>query len=176
DRTRLIVNLAQLTGYDTRVEGNELVLTLGVDNQTANVFEPATDDKAPASRGNQVSQIDFRRGETGEGRIVVNLSNPSIPVDVREERGRIQVRFVGAAIPEALRRRLDVTDFATPVRYVDASMDGDTGVVSIEPTGNWEYLAYQADSEFSINVKPVTEAEESRRRRDAFQYTGEKLS
>src|SRR5690606_31070698 len=66
DRTRLIVNLAQLTGYDTHVEGNELVLTLGVDNQTANVFEPAADDKAPASRSNQVSQIDFRRGETGE--------------------------------------------------------------------------------------------------------------
>lgn len=177
DRTRLIVNLAQLTGYDTRVEGNELVLTLGVDSQTANVFEPgANEQQAPAGRGNRISQIDFRRGETGEGRIVINLSNPSVPVDVREERGRIQVRFVGAAIPEALRRRLDVTDFATPVRYVDASMDGDTGVVSIEPTGNWEYLAYQADSEFSINVKPVTEAEESRRRRDAFQYTGEKLS
>lgn len=113
------------------MEGNELVLTLGVDSQTANVFEPGVDEQqAPAGRGNQVNQIDFRRGETGEGRIVINLSNPSIPVDVREERGRIQVRFVGAAIPEALRRRLDVTDFATPVRYVDASMDGETGVVS----------------------------------------------
>lgn len=177
DRTRLIVNLTQPTGYDTRVEGNELVLTIGAEAQQAQVFE--TDEAAPASlagRSNTVDQIDFRRGEGGEGRIVVTLSNPSIPVDVREERGRIQVRFVGASIPQELRRRLDVTDFATPVRYVDASADGETGLLSIEPSGNWEYLAYQADNEFSVNVKPVTEAEESRRRRDAFQYTGEKLS
>lgn len=176
DRTRVIVNLTQPTGYDTHVDGRDLVLTIGAEPQQAQVFESDGAMATAASRSNRVDQIDFRRGEGGEGRIVVSLSNPSIPVDVREERGRIQVRFVGATIPQELRRRLDVTDFATPVRYVDASADGETGLLSIEPTGNWEYLAYQADNEFSINVKPVTEVEESRRRRDAFQYTGEKLS
>ncbi|MCH8542581.1 MAG: type IV pilus secretin PilQ [Alcanivorax sp.] len=176
DRTRLIVNLAQLTGYNTVQDGNDLVLQLGV-GDAEQVFG---DDSGPAAireaRESRLSQIDFRRGSDGDGRIVVNLSRSATPVDVKEEGNRIVARFVGAQLPSELRRRLDVTDFATPVQYVDARQEGETSVITIESTGNWEYLAYQADREFSISVKPVTQAEESRRRRDAFQYTGEKLS
>ncbi|MBZ2189299.1 type IV pilus secretin PilQ [Alcanivorax sp. JB21] len=177
DRTRLIVNLAQLTGYNMVQDGNDLVLQLGVGDADQPVFG---DEGGPAAireaRESRLSQIDFRRGSDGDGRIVVNLSRSATPVDVKEEGNRIVARFVGAQLPSELRRRLDVTDFATPVQYVDARQEGETSVITIEASGNWEYLAYQADREFSISVKPVTQAEESRRRRDAFQYTGEKLS
>ena len=90
--------------------------------------------------------------------------------------GRIVASFVGADVEEDLLRRLDVSDFATPVQFVDTKeVDGST-VITIEPEGSWDYLAYQADNQFSINVKPLTEAEKDRQRRDAFKYTGEKLS
>lgn len=175
-RTRLIFNLEQLTGYSTVVEGQELVITLGRDNPT-----PATDAAArTASTANDrdavIRDLDFRRGEDGEGRVIFQLSKPSIPVDVREEGGRIVARFVGAGIANELIRRLDVTDFATPVRFIDTKVSDGSTVVTIEPDGNWDYLAYQADNEFSINVKPLTKAEEERQRHDAFKYTGEKLS
>lgn len=85
-------------------------------------------------------------------------------------------RFVGAELPKDLHRRLDVTDFATPVKYIDARNDGQSTIMSVEADGNWEYLAYQADNLFTINIKPVTQVEAAKRKKDAFQYTGEKLS
>lgn len=177
ERTRLIVNLAQASGYTADVEGNDLVLRLGVGEGDQAVFDDAASPAAVRdARQSRLSQIDFRRGDDGDGRIVVNLSRSAIPVDVKEEGNRIVARFVGARLPDELRRRLDVTDFATPVQYVDARQEGETAVVSVEASGNWEYLAYQADREFSISVKQVTQSEESRRRRDALQYTGEQLS
>lgn len=173
DRTRLIFNLESLTGYSTRTEGDDLIVLLGNDQ---------VDKQKQASQGNDyngeaaVTGVDFRRGESGEGRVIIKLSEPSIPVDVKEESGKIVARFVGAGVPNELVRKLDVTDFATPVKMVETqSADGSTMVV-IEPTGVWEYLAYQADSEFSINVKPVSKAEAARKKKDAFEYTGEKLS
>ena len=177
ERTRLIFNLDQLTGYKTRIEGQELVITLGADNATPSM-DPASETVqrkvAPSSAG--VRDIDFRRGDDGEGRVLVELADDAMPVDVREEGGRIVARFVGADVEEDLLRRLDVSDFATPVQFVDTKeVDGST-VITIEPEGSWNYLAYQADNQFSINVKPLTEAEKDRQRRDAFKYTGEKLS
>ena len=177
ERTRLIFNLDQLTGYKTRIEGQELVITLGADNATPSM-DPASETVqrkvAPSSAG--VRDIDFRRGDDGEGRVLVELADDAMPVDVREEGGRIVARFVGADVEEDLLRRLDVSDFATPVQFVDTKeVDGST-VITIEPEGSWDYLAYQADNQFSINVKPLTEAEKDRQRRDAFKYTGEKLS
>ncbi|WP_421705571.1 type IV pilus secretin PilQ [Alloalcanivorax xenomutans] len=179
NRTRLIFNLDQLTGYSTEVEGQELVVVLGRDRAPAG--DPARADQGAAAappRGVQESihNIDFRRGSDGEGRVVVTLSKPSIPVDVKEEGGRIQARFVGAGVGNELVRRLDVTDFATPVQYVETRSDDGSTVITIEPTGTWEYLAYQADNEFSINIKPLTRGEAERKKRESFKYTGEKLS
>lgn len=174
DRTRMIVSLAQPGGYDTRADGKELVVTLGGESRPA--FSGAETPATPAARGDQVRDVDFRRGNEGEGRVVVQLGNSATPVDVREEGGRIQVRFVGAKLPDNLRRRLDVTDFGTPVRFVDARRDGDGTLVVIEPTGTWEYLAYQADNEFSISVKPLTKHEAETRRREANLYTGDRIS
>ena len=179
DRTRLIVNLTELMNYETRVEGNDLLLVLGGESQAEEVFAVADNDQRTvrAARESLINEVDFRRGPDGDGRIVVKMSRSSIPVDVQQEGSRILVRFVGARLPEELRRRLDVTDFATPVRFIDARTDGDSTVLSIEASGNWDYLAYQADTEFSVNVKEIAREEVSQqRRRDAFEYTGEKLS
>ncbi|HEX5678835.1 MAG TPA: type IV pilus secretin PilQ family protein [Alcanivorax sp.] len=177
ERTRLIFNLDQLTGYKTRVEGQEVVITLGADNSTPSM-DPASENvrRSVAASSAGVLDIDFRRGDDGEGRVLVELADDAMPVDVREEGGRIIARFVGAGVDDELLRRLDVSDFATPVQFVDTKeVDGST-VITIEPEGSWEYLAYQADNQFSINVKPLTVAEKDRQRRDAFKYTGEKLS
>ncbi|GAA5126441.1 type IV pilus secretin PilQ family protein [Alloalcanivorax gelatiniphagus] len=174
DRTRLIFNLEQLTGYDTRVEGQQLVITLGGGQSTPRM-DPASPSPMVASEA-AISDIDFRRGGDGEGRVMINLSKASMPVDVSEEGGKIIARFVGAEIADDLVRRLDVTDFATPVKYVDTRRTDGGTVVTIEPEGTWEYLAYQADNLFSINIKPLTPAEKERQRREAFKYDGEKLS
>lgn len=183
DRTRLIVNMIQLQGYETEVQGNDLILLLGAETSGAVTAQAATTDgaatvatAAAASREAAVRSVDFRRGSQGEGQINISLSSSSIPVDVREEGGRVIARFVGAELPKDLHRRLDVTDFATPVKYIDTRNDGQSTIMSVEADGNWEYLAYQADNLFTINIKPVTQVEAAKRKKDAFQYTGEKLS
>ncbi len=169
DRTRLIFNLDSLIGYTTSVDGDTLVVMLGGE-------QAKTTDMVAASGESAVKGVDFRRGDEGEGRIIINLSKASIPVDVQEEGGRIVARFVGAGVPDELIRKLDVTDFATPVKMVDVKVSDGSTIIEIEPTGVWEYLAYQADNQFSINVKPITRAEAERKKKDAFEYTGEKLS
>lgn len=171
DRTRLIFNLDSLTGYSTKVDGNSLVVMLGNDQQSQ-----TAQNEYKAEGDASVKSIDFRRGDAGEGRIVIGLSEASIPVDVQEEGGKIVAKFVGAGISNDLVRKLDVTDFATPVRIVDTRSSDNSTVVVIESAGTWEYLAYQADNEFSINVKPVTRAEAERQQKEDFEYTGEKLS
>lgn len=170
DRTRLIFNLDSLTGYSTEVDGDAIVVMIGRDQQESAANEPTTGNDAA------ITGVDFRRGDAGEGRVIINLSQSSIPVDVQEEGGKIVARFVGAGVANNLVRKLDVTDFATPVKMVETlSADGNT-IIEIQPTGTWEYLAYQADNEFSINVKPITRTEAERKQKDAFAYTGEKLS
>ena len=174
DRTRLIVNLVQLQGYSTEVDGNTLLLVLGGEPKSAEQQVSTSS----AVREKALNVVDFKRGAQGEGQVVIRLSDPSTPVDVREEGGRVVARFVGASLPKELHRRLDVTDFATPVRFVDAKSDGSDAIISIEssPSVPWEYLAYQADNQFTINIKPVSQAEAAKRKKDAFQYSGEKLS
>ena len=176
DRTRLIFNLEQLTGYDARVEGQQLVITLGGGQRTPSTDPASPSPMAAASNESAIRDIDFRRGGDGEGRVMIQLSKASMPVDVSEEGGKIIARFVGADIGDDLVRRLDVTDFATPVRYVDTRRTEGGAVITIEPEGTWDYLAYQADNQFSINIKPLTASEKERQRREAFKYDGEKLS
>lgn len=173
DRTRLIFNLESLTGYSTSVDGSDLVVVLGAE-EASKAMSASGDAKATGDA--VVSGVDFRRGTSGEGRVIVKLSKSSIPVDVQEEGGKIIARFVGAGVDNEQVRKLDVTDFATPVRMIEtASVDGSVQI-TIEPTGSWEYLAYQADNEFSINVKPISKADAERKKKEAFAYTGEKLS
>lgn len=183
-RTRLIVNMTSLTGYSANVAGNSLVLRVGEGQAAAPTAAAApAEQSAPsaskpalkASSGG-VRELDFRRGENGEGQVIVTLSTRNAPVDLREEGGKIVAEFVGVSLPAELNRRLDVIDFATPVKTIDATSQGGNAKIAVAPTGEYEYMAYQTDDTFTIAVKPITGAELERKRKEKFQYTGEKLS
>lgn len=176
DRTRVIVSLNELAGYSTRVDGNQLYINIGksivAKNAQAAGKPVATPAASVQTRG--VKNIDFRRGEQGDGQVMIDLSASNIPVDVQQQGSKITVKFVGAKVPDSLRRRLDVTDFATPVKTVDAFNDAGNGMMVIQPQGDFEYLAYQTDTKFTVSVKPVVKDE--KRKRQEFAYAGEKLS
>ncbi|MCP5184249.1 MAG: type IV pilus secretin PilQ family protein [Pseudomonadales bacterium] len=178
DRTRAIVNLTRLVGYDTEVRGNTLYLLVGGEASGAPApslsEQQAFEQTAPAG-GSSVANVDFRRSAEGGGRIIVSLSNPKAPVSVESDAGKIRIEVRNTALPANLRRRLDVTDFATPVQVVDAIQEGDHTVITVTATGNYDYLAYQADNQLSVEVTPMTE-EEVAKREDVFKYSGEKLS
>ncbi|MBD3657703.1 MAG: type IV pilus secretin PilQ [Marinobacter sp.] len=181
DRTRLIFNLVELSPYETRRDGDSLVLTIGAAEGAPAVATPtssATAAPATSSRPavSGLAGVDFRRGENGEGRVIVDLGSANVPVDLSEAAGRIRLVMDGTSVPENLRRRLDVTDFATPVTRIDTfMMDGDA-VVEIRPQGNYDYIAYQSGSQFTVSVEKLTEEEAESRREDKFPYTGDKLS
>lgn len=185
DRTRVIVSMTELVAYSTRVEGNELFVLVGAqDGATmATTESEGLSESLNSSSTNYVSReqaliedIDFRRGENGEGRVIVKLNDSGVGVDVFSEGGNIRVEFTGAHIPESLQRRLDVTDFATPVLSIDALPEADNTVLMIEPIGEYEYLAYQADELFTLEVKPLSSSELESNLDAVFRYRGEKLS
>ena len=186
DRTRAIVNLTELVSYEASVEGNSIYLLVGTGGATGQVASssaaagPVTavtssSSGAAASQDSQIVDVDFRRGAGGEGRILLRLSNPKAPIDVASDGGKIRVEVRNTSLPQNLQRRLDVTDFATPVQIIDALQEGDHTVFTIDASGNYDYLAYQADDTMSIDVTPVSE-EELQERDSLFKYTGEKLS
>ncbi len=180
DRTRLIFNLVELVPYDTARSGNTLVMTIGGESAaqpSAVASSGASSSRASASvRPNSLAGVDFRRGKNGEGRVVVDLGSESTPVDLSELGGKIRLTMSGVAVPENLRRRLDVTDFATPVNRIDTFVQDGNAVVEIRPEGNYDYIAYQSGSEFTVSVEKLTEQEAEARREEKFPYTGEKLS
>jgi len=184
-RTRLIVNLTALVPYSTRVDGNNLFVVLGESSGAANPVSASAAITAPLVKpapvkpmaaGKAIDNIDFRRGEDGAGNVVITLSDPSVGSTIEEQGGKIRVVFAKAELPEALRVRLDVQDFATPVKFVDSTAQAGGASIAIEPTGRYDYLAYQTDNKLTISVKPLTEEEADKRKTDRFAYSGEKLS
>jgi type IV pilus assembly protein PilQ len=185
DRTRLIINLSTLKPYTTRAEGNNVFVVVGQSGVAeAAPASPATITKTSGSKqnlayqsdGKSISAIDFQRGAQGEGNVVIDLSAASISPDITDQGGKIKLVFPKTALPEALRLRLDVKDFATPVLFVSASEQSDKAVVVIEPTGSYDYMAYQTDKRLTVSVKPLTQAEKAKRDENRFAYSGEKLS
>jgi len=185
DRTRVIVSMTELTPYSTEVDGNTLILLVGMAQDTGYLSADTStklssamniSDSEATGIGSRINSIDFRRGEGGEGRVIVDLSDPGVGVDVTSEGGKIRVEFSATQIPKNLQRRLDVADFATPVLIVDALPESNNTVLMIEPTGDYDYLAYQADNIFTLEVKALTAAEMESSNDDAFRYRGEKLS
>lgn len=181
DRTRAIVNLTELVSYETEVDGNTLYVLVGAGQPqgvpTSQQIAGA-DDSSSESRtmsDSAITDVDFRRSENGDGRIVIGLSNPKAPVNVTSESGRVKVEIRNTDLPVELRRRLDVTDFATPVQIIDAMQEGNHTTFTVSATGNYDYLAYQTDNTLTINVSLMTE-KEIEQRSDVFKYTGEKLS
>lgn len=188
-RTRLIINQSRLTNYETTIEDQQARITLGGQTSSQPTFAQRSSSKATeqkrqdgekaqpnAAGASALQDVDFRRGSDGGGEVVVTLPSRNVPVEVQKEGGNVIARFPGVETPEKLRRRLDVTDFGTPVQFVDTEKDGNSTTMTIDAQGQWEYLAYQADEKFTINVKEVTEEDKQRSGDEEFKYTGEKLS
>lgn len=171
-RSRVVLSLVKLVPYTVKVSGNQVVLTL--DSSGSPTSQAAT--KRAAGVKGSIAGIDFRRGESGEGRIMVTLSDPAIVVNTFQQGDDIIVEFIGVQLPENLSRRLDVIDFATPVKVVDTKQDGGNVRMVIEASGVFDHLAYQSDDLFTLDVKALTQVEQEQAKKDKFTYTGERLS
>jgi type IV pilus assembly protein PilQ len=176
DRTRLVLNLRRPVAHDASIDGRTVLITLS---------EPPVAQQLPGGavarfadgRGDTkhaIRDVDFRRGRSGEGRIIVDLSDTTTGIDIRQQGQNIVVEFLQTSLPDNLRRRLDVVDFGTPVNTVSAFQQGDNVRMVIEPKGQWEHTAYQSDTQFVLEVKPFTV--DTSRGAQRGRYTGEKLS
>lgn len=180
ERSRLVFNLARTLNYATTVDGNAVIITINGSGGLATAVNaaglPVSSAQANASSGRQaLRDIDFRRGNNGEGRIVIDLPNNQVAVDVRQQGKKIEVDFMKTTLPDVLRRRLDVADYGTPVNLVTTQQQGENVRMTIEPKGLWEHSAYQSDSQLVIEVKPLKE-EPNKLGQGVRDYRGEKLS
>lgn len=179
DRTRLVLNLKQMGTYQTRSEGNAFVITLTPGSPTE-AAAPAVQhfvSSRPSDSAKAVRDIRFRRGKAGEGLVTVDLSDADVGIDVRQQGPNLIVEFQKVQLPENLRRRLDVSDFATPVTTVNTTRQGENARVVISPQGLWEHTAYQSDNQFVVEVKPIKEDPSKLFQGSQRQgYQGEKIS
>ena len=183
DRTRVVLNLVKMSPYETRVQGRDLIIAISPTSAQAAQTNVVTesqgnfaDSRAVAASGLAVRDIAFRRGTEGDGRIVVDLSNPDTGIDIRQQGGNLIVDFLQTSLPEHLRRRSDVTDFGTPVTSMTAQQVGDRVRLTVTPNGLWEHNAYQSDDRFVLEVKRVVEDPSKLVQGSRGQFQGEKLS
>lgn len=167
-RTRLVLNLQYNTGYSTRLRDAELLVTLNASSSGASTAARAADT---AVERNAIVDIDFRRGEAGAGRVVIDLSREAAAIDVRRQGQMVVVDFMKTSLPALLRRRLDVKDFGTPVQGIAAEASGDMVRLTIEPSGQWDHVAWQTDRRLVVEVRPVKPDE-----RGGRGYHGDRLS
>jgi type IV pilus assembly protein PilQ len=190
DRTRLVLNLKQAATYRAQIDGNALLIVV----DSAPPASAATPAAAPAAATpvaataaapttfapsqnrdpQSLREIDFRRGVDGAGRVIVTLPSNQVGVDIRQQGTGLLVEFPRSTVPDNLRRRLDVTDFGTPVQTVTTTQSGDRVRMVIEPRGNWEHSAYQSDTQFVVEVRPVRV--DPNKLTQGPGYQGEKLS
>ncbi len=179
-RTRLVLNMDALVPYDTRVDGNSVIVTVGASRSgnavPASVASAAAAANAAPSSDRRVSAFDFRRAPDGTGRVTIALSDPRTPVNLRQEGQQVVVDFVGAKIGTDLVKRYDVVDFATPVTYVDAlKVDGSSRLV-INAQGEYEQLAYQTDNQYVVEIRRAVPTAKGKAPDDKKEYTGERLT
>ncbi|MBF1163680.1 MAG: type IV pilus secretin PilQ [Dechloromonas agitata] len=160
DRTRLVLNLVKNLNFKTRLEGKSLYVTLSpverVSDTTATRSTRFAEESLVGTR-HSVNDVMFRRGKDGEGRIIVDLSDSGTGIDIRQQGSNLIVDFMKTTVPDRLRRKLDVTDFATPVTAVETRANGDNVRMVITPKGLWEHNAYQSDNQFIVEVKRIVE-------------------
>jgi type IV pilus assembly protein PilQ len=188
NRTRLVMNLTRNLSYTQSLDGKQLVVTIDGTQAAAATAAPVatgpsasgtTFAEATPATGTRYSlrDVDFRRGNSGEGRVVVDLSSANVGIDIRAQGRQILVDFLNTNVPRNLVRRLDVGDFATPVRFVDTFEQGSNARMVIDPRGTlWEYSAYQTDTQFIVEVKPIKEDPNKLVQGSTPGYSGEKLS
>jgi type IV pilus assembly protein PilQ len=178
-RTRMVLELTRGLSYDARVDGRAVLITLQdatAAASTGTALSQQFAQPAPADRTHSVRDIDFRRGGTGEGRIVVDLSDNAVGIDIKQQGRSVVVDFLNTSLPKNLERRLDVTDFGTPVQTVDALAQGSNARLVITPRGNWEHSAYQTDNRFIVEVKQIVEDPNRLVQGSRPGYQGEKIS
>ncbi|MGK8802921.1 type IV pilus secretin PilQ [Acinetobacter seifertii] len=168
-RSRLTVNLKDAGAFTTRVEGNTFILKINSAQTTKKPIPVA------ATQPQGVSNIGFQRGSQGEGLVVVDLLGSNTAVDVQQQGSKVVIRTLGTKIPTHLTRRLNVNDFATPVSIIDAYNDKDAGVITIQSSGSYEYMAYQAENKLTISLKRPQDKSVSSSYKTPS-YSGNKLS
>jgi len=185
NRTRVVLNLSQKANYSTSVAGNLVTLTLASGEQAALPAAPESQAAATTASASAapitavakgVTNVDFKRGPNGEGRVVIDLTSTSINTDVWRENNVINVELIGSQLPRELQRRMDVSDFATPISYIDSIQEGSNIRMSIVSDGDFEHLAYQTDRVYTIGVAPISREEEEKKKKAKFGFTGERLS
>jgi len=183
DRTRLVMNLKRTVAFTSVIEGNAIVVTLTP--PIADATGPSSAARAPTTRfaestsavaAHSIRDVDFRRGPDGTGRVIIDLSDSQTGVDIRTQGQSIVIDFAKSALPDSLRRRLDVTDFATPVQSINTFTQGDNVRMVIEPRGLWEHNAYQTDNRLVVEVKPLKEDPNKLFQTTRAGYKGERLS
>ncbi|MHB1334126.1 MAG: type IV pilus secretin PilQ [Sulfuriferula sp.] len=176
DRTRLVLNLSKAAQYTTRIDGKDLLITLQESgNRAVSNETPRFAEGGPGVAKHSLRDIDFHRGSSGEGRIVTTLSDTTTGIDIRRQGQQLVVDFLNTDAPSNLQRRLDVGDFATPVKFIETQSNGGNVRMTVEPKGDYEYSAYQADNKFTIEVRAKQE-ESDRTGSSKPKYTGDKLS
>ncbi len=181
DRTRLVLNLIKLVPYEAIISGTELILLVGQESG-GEYAKPSTADGILEGQVTQVdgarsslTDLQFRRSEAGEGRLILALSDPSVDVNVFSEGSLINLEFLATNVPESLLRRFDVTDFATPVTSVEVTTTERGARLQLKTTGLYDYLAYQTGDEYILSVKPLS-ANEKQERLNEFNYVGDRIS
>ena len=175
-RARLTVNLNNKSAFTTRVEGNTFILKV---NNSAQVGSNTTlPELGPSAVSQQqgIADIGFQRGKAGEGQVGISLLGANTPVDVQQQGSKVVVRLLGNRIPAHLIRRMNVNDFATPVSVIDAYNDGANGVITIQSSGSYEYMAYQAENKLTVSLKRPEEKKSPQSLQSPNNYTGKKIS
>ena len=177
DRSRVVLNLKQATSYQAEIQGRSLLVSLGMASSVNPVVQSAQTAVFADTSGvdaQTLKDVDFRRGADGSGRVVVSLPSSQVGVDIRQQGKGLVVDFLRSALPEGLRRRLDVGDFGTPVQAITTVQQGDRVRMTIEPVGEWEHSAYQSDSQFVVEVRQ--KKVDLNKLTQGPGYSGEKLS
>jgi type IV pilus assembly protein PilQ len=182
-RTRVVINMTTMAPYSSRVEDNRIFLE--VQNGIRPIIQASKE--APVSKvsvaertataSRRIENVDFRRGEKGEGRVLVTMSDPKSVVDIRQEGQKVVVKFPETELPPALARKLDVTDFATPVKSVESNMEGNNAQMTLIPLSDeYDYSSYQTDKTLVVEFRPLTKVEKEDLKKKNFVYSGEKLT
>ncbi len=178
DRSRLVLNLDKMMPYSMKVDGNNIVITLGAAASVAAVASTApasSDGAAPTTVGTRsIQSIDFRRSVDGAGRVIVRLSDPHTPINLRQVGDQVVVDFVGTELPKSLMRRFDANDYGTSVTGFDATRSGNDARLVISAKGDYEQLAYQTNDQYVVEIQPQRKPEVAQE--EKRQYTGEKMS
>ncbi len=175
DRTRVVLNLKGPASYQVRPVGNQILVVVRGEAGAPEAPPPTRFAEVGPRREHAVKDVEFRRGQNGEGRIVVSLSDPGVGVDIRSRGGSVQVDFLNTALPNPLQRRLDVSDFGTPAQLIETVEQGKNTRMRVDARGSWDYSAYQTGNQFILEIRALDEARLAAQV-DRPRYTGEKLT